>query len=132
VIIQIRDGVSALGRVDRSLGSDRAPIALARGFEGISGPPAAVLAARQSAPLFRNDEQLEILCDSFRKDASFGPAFLTTALFEFDGKASLSWYLTREETEALLEHARCGEEFAKLHATMGKLRTWWDGRQPAG
>src|SRR5581483_1643232 len=69
-------------------------------IEGLSSPPEALLAAMDSVALFRNDAQLETVTHLYQA-AGGTPDFLTTAVFEFKGEASLSWYLTADEIAGL-------------------------------
>lgn len=127
LVIQIRDNVSELSvnpetpdEVEelRKNASERDTAAV-RGLEGLTTPAEAVLAARRSVTLFRNDAQLELvatLCrEEFRRDD-----FLTTTVFEFAGEASLSWHLTSEEVQALVQQADSRGIKSKLDA----IRAW--------
>jgi hypothetical protein len=120
VVLQIRDGVSELSRTTPAVGDERGSL-FGRSVEGVTGPPVAMFAAREAVPFFRNDEQLEGLIDLY--NAEFGKGFLTTEVFEFDGSASLSWYLAEEEIEALISLARCKE--GKLWSAIDNVRQWW-------
>lgn len=95
LLVQIRDNVSELSvnpesdarreslREPSSTGGSR----LLRALEGLSSPPAGLLAARESVMLFRNDSLLESLSHLY--SSAFGEDFLTTTVFEFGGEASL-------------------------------------------
>jgi hypothetical protein len=111
LVVQIRDNVSNLSvnpdsESERRRDQLRAGAAandgsmLARGFEGLTSPPGALLAARDSVALFRSDAQLEALTQLFH-EACGRPDFVTTTVFEFKGEASLSWYLTRDEIRGI-------------------------------
>jgi Patatin-like phospholipase len=110
LVVQIRDNVSNLSvnpdsESERRSGDLRAGPScedsiLARGFEGVSSPPEALLAARDSVALFRSDAQLEALTQLFHEVCG-RPDFVTTTVFEFKGEASLSWYLTRDEIRGI-------------------------------
>lgn len=127
LVIQIRDNVSELsvnpetpGDLDelRQNASER-DTAASRGLEGMTTPVEALLAARESAMLFRNDAQLELvatLCrEAFRRDD-----FLTTTVFEFAGEASLGWHLTSEEVRALVEQA----DSVGIQGKLDAIRAW--------
>lgn len=139
LIIQIRDGVSTLStnpegrreRADRHGANPTLPAikAQSRDHQGgwgaideLIAPVQAVLAARESVMLFRNDGELEALMRLMtRWRANQPPAdggapedFLTTTIFEFKGEASLSWHLTTPEIDSLHEQATSPGITAKL------------------
>jgi hypothetical protein len=124
LLIQIRDNVS-----DLSVNPDtenRAqlrgePGPLARGVQELTSPVEAVLAARESVNLFRNDAQLEALTQLCH--LKFGRSFLLTTIFEFRGEASLSWYLAKDETDHLLEQATSHGIRQKMAAIEAWLRS---------
>jgi hypothetical protein len=127
VLIEIRDGVSDLtGPVD-NFKKPRPQQALSRGFDELTAPPTAMLAARESVSLFRNDTKLDWLMRAFRK-YGFDDGFFTAALFEFTGEASLSWYLSDNERKALQNCALSAPILNKLKV----LREWWRGRYESG
>ena len=74
-----------------------------------------MLAARDSATLFRNDAQLEAVAAQF-KDAFKNENFLTTTVFEFAGEASLSWHLAPDEVDSLVGQAASRGITGKLDA----------------
>ena len=78
---------------------------LSRSLEGLTSPPAGLLAARESVTLFRNDSQLEAMSHLYA-NALQSEDFLTTTVFEFGGEASLSWHLAGEEVNRLEAQAR--------------------------
>jgi len=113
LVIQIRDNVSELSvnpeleeqkqRIrERTRSSDGR---LSRSLEGLTSPPAGLLAARESVTLFRNDSQLEAMSHLYA-NALQSEDFLTTTVFEFGGEASLSWHLAGEEVNRLEAQAR--------------------------
>jgi hypothetical protein len=127
LLIQIRDGVSELSIDGRPRAEPTREIsrfgelgaAVARGFEWATSPISAVLSARDSVTLFRNDAALEAatqLCD-----AQMRPGFLSTTIFEFKGEASLSWYLTEAEIDGLNRQADSPGIRSKLDAIRGWL-----------
>ena len=124
VMIEIRDGVSDLTGDVRKFDQPRPETALARGLDELSAPPVAMLAARESVSLFRNDTKLDWLMQAFRS-RGFEEGFFTAALFEFTGEASLSWYLSQNERDAL-EDCATG---VPVQSKLAELRKWWDGRK---
>ena len=53
-----------------------------------------------------------------------GSLFFVTAPFEFQGRASLSWYLTPEEKQRLHDEVDSNE----MKARMDLIAKWWLGR----
>jgi len=113
LVIQIRDNVSELS-VNPELEEQKQRIRartrssdgrLSRSLEGLTSPPAGLLAARESVTLFRNDSQLEAMSHLYA-NALQSEDFLTTTVFEFGGEASLSWHLAGEEVNRLEAQAR--------------------------
>jgi hypothetical protein len=101
VLIQIRDGASQQARTvpderDRST-------TVSRGLEWLLSPPDALLSQREWSMSFRNDQQLQVLTDYF--DRLAGNLYFTTVAFEYNGDASLSWYLSREEQRSIAAEA---------------------------
>jgi hypothetical protein len=127
LIIQIRDNVSELSVNPQSApeferlreNAAEGDTATSRGLEGLTSPPEAVLSARNSATLFRNDAQLEAV-SSLYAEAFKQPDFVTTTVFEFAGEASLSWHLDCDEVHSLLGQAASTGITGKLDA----VRHW--------
>ena len=107
LVVQIRDNVSNLSinpeseseQQKAALSGEGAPdaadgSALSRGLEGLTSPPEGLLAARDSVSLFRSDAQLQAITHAFK-----GVAEISTVVFEFQGEASLSWYLPAPEQQ---------------------------------
>jgi len=117
LVIQVRDNVSELSV---SPGSDlrhqlrATPGALARAFQGFTGPVEGILSARDSAMLFRNDGQLEALTQLL--NAPGREDFLTTIAFEFGAEASLGWRLDSDERQLLVDQASSPGIAQKLEA----------------
>jgi hypothetical protein len=110
--VQIRDGVICHGaKVAPTLEPSRT---IARGLEGLTSPPEAVLAARNAVTVYRGDEQVETLSEIF------GTAFSTVTL-EFQRSASLSWALTEEEVRLIEEDAQ--REVARVAPMMADFVT---------
>jgi hypothetical protein len=129
LVVQIRDNVSNLSvnpeteersrllRGEKAAGAD-----LARGLEGITSPVEGVLAARDSAALFRNDALLQSVTGLYAR--AFGSDdYLTTTVFEFAGEASLSWTLAPDEIDALAEQVTAKGIDDKIEA----IRRWLNG-----
>jgi hypothetical protein len=122
LVVQIRDAKSPLQ--GEKLPPQRDPGPLGRGLEGLLSPLHAALSARQSVGTFRNDEQLEQLARLF--DTGFEPGFMRTEIFEYGGEASLSWYLTSAERDAIHNAAN------QLSDQLRALQQWWSqGPEPS-
>jgi hypothetical protein len=131
LVVQIRDNVSHLsinpeseteqrmaelraGKKDGPSAPDEdagVGAALSRGLEGLASPPEGLLAARDSVSLFRNDAQLEAVTRAYA-----GVAPICTAVFEFKGEASLSWYLTAHEKNAIRSQLTTDKVVEKVNA----------------
>jgi hypothetical protein len=98
LLVHIRDGRSAADRNRADRPWDRSA-SLSRGLEEFASPLDAVLAARDAAMSFRNDQQLEILSHTFNQDV--GPDFFTAVLFENPAHVSMSWYVSTGEKEKM-------------------------------
>jgi hypothetical protein len=110
LVVQIRDRPAEPGAEP----TDEAPGAMASGLEGLTSPISAILSARESVMLFRNDAQLEAVTALYREHMA--PGFLTTTLFELQGDASLSWYLTDAEIRAIERQTSSKNITEKLEA----------------
>ncbi len=139
LVIQIRDNVSELSVNPESEEQKRqirerarsSESRLSRSLEGLTSPPAGVLAARESVTLFRNDAQLEALSHLYAS-AFHNEDFLTTTVFEFRGEASLSWHLAEDEVSRLEAQARAKGIREKLDAIKSWLkRTDYWARRPS-
>jgi hypothetical protein len=101
--VHIRDGRSAADRNRPDRPWDRSG-GLSRGLEEFASPLDAVLAARDAAMSFRNDQQLEILSHTFNQDV--GPDFFTAVLFENPAHVSMSWYVSAGEKKKMQNAVR--------------------------
>jgi hypothetical protein len=98
VLIQIRDQASDDRRVYPSAGEDS--WRWSRGVEWLSGPLVGARSAMDSAASFRNDEQVEFLCDYFYRRTGDAHWF-TTVIFDCREEVMMNWYLTDEEVHHL-------------------------------
>jgi hypothetical protein len=124
LVLQIRDNVSTLSVNPETDATERVRArertsALQRGLECLTSPPEALLAARESVMLFRNDAQLAAL-RSFFEAAGLGRDTLKTTIFEFRGEASLSWTLSGDEIDAL----RGQVESSGIREKIEAVRSW--------
>ncbi|WP_434384380.1 patatin-like phospholipase family protein [Melittangium boletus] len=84
---------------------------------GLTSPVEAVLRARESSMSFRNDEVLSVVQDELNVSE---PCFFTTATFEFNETAPLSWALTKQDTTRL----RHAADSATLATQVTAVREW--------
>ena len=132
VLIQIRDGVSDLENDSTQQRPD--PGAFGRGTEWLTSPIEGMFAVRNSVSTFRNDamlERLSHLCDAL----SLPRTFFTTAVFEYGGDTSMSWYMTQGEVEDVLNraatmsdpsrHPEPESSDARNQIVFQNLRNWW-------
>jgi hypothetical protein len=101
VLIQVRDGASQKER-KRPEGADGSTV-LTRGLEWLLSPPEALLSQREWSMSFRNDQGLQVLTTFF--DRKVHDLYFTTVAFEYEGDASLSWYLSCEEKKSIHKEA---------------------------
>jgi hypothetical protein len=135
IIIQIRDSQNTLQGNHPALSADPPDSAFGRGLQWLTSPLEAVLAARDSVSLFRNDASLERLSQLF-DDRGYDGDFFTTVQFEYSGGA-LTWYLTGRQRDDLLGAAAAAERQPpgdyvtndardKRNAQqMDALKAWW-------
>jgi hypothetical protein len=112
VLIQIRDHLGNGRRTRLQVESGAA-----EWLGGLTSPVEAVLRARESSMSFRNDELLELLQDALNAEE---PCFFTTAIFEFNERAPLSWSLTERDV-AQLERAA---DSPGMQARVDAVREW--------
>lgn len=118
VVFEIRDGLRERDGEVEGLGEQDDSTRFSRGIEGLTTPPSALLAARDSVSLFRNDEKLAALSNRFR--SGMGSDFFTNVSFQYPGEAPLSWYLTKAERDNLKESAR----YACSNLIAREFRKW--------
>jgi hypothetical protein len=82
---------------------------LSRGLECLTSPPETVLAARNAVAVYRGDEQVESLSETFGD--------FRTAVVELECSASLSCSLTEDEVKAITKAA--GKKVAELAPLLG-------------
>lgn len=135
IIIQIRDSLDVLGGDHLNLAGEPPDPAFARGFQWLSSPVEAVMAARDSVSAFRNDASLERLSQEF-DDRGYKDNFFTTARFEYSGGV-LTWYLTQRQQADVWGAASATERQAAdgyernpsrddaNSVQMDALKVWW-------
>ena len=133
LIVQIRDGVSDEYRQLQNVEADQST-PLSRAVEEFFTPLEGLDSGRVGSASFRNDGQLEQLSGHYRelKGQSVRTdqmdRFLTTITFEFPIPASLSWYLSGREREAIDVLAR-GETGTEYGAAVGRRERFLEGLQ---
>jgi hypothetical protein len=101
VLIQIRDAVSKDSRQQVGLEAQQDPPSwLEQGTKEWTTPLLAGMSAREASMSFRNDEQIRDLDYMLNRNRPYADRF-TTMVIECPVKASLSWSLTKVETEAI-------------------------------
>jgi hypothetical protein len=145
LLIQIRDGLSQAEREMQNIAWHRPPNQLALAVEEFTSPLQGVLSARVATASYRNDGMLEMLSQHFkeveRDDTKSDTPFFTTATFEYPGRASLNWYLTRSERAnirgaALLPpidnwpkpSSSKTQDDEKIREDIAGIKKWWRSR----
>ena len=120
-VIQIRDGVS---RNQRLLGEppDANPSALALGAEWLTGVPEALYNARVSANMFRNDNLLQLLHQTFH-DTLRVPFITPTFEFPTGSDVQLNFCLSTDE-QAMLDDER-GLLHPQIQQALRDVVAWW-------
>jgi hypothetical protein len=102
---------------------------IGQSIEWASTPAEAILAQRDRAAWYRNDELLNLLNDEFAADGKAGRPFITTVAFECDRDAALSWYLPRAEATDIVTGFYKGPErqakWKHVQARVGALKDWF-------
>ena len=93
--MQIRDTQSQGQR--RDVFSPPGPGTIHEWYSTLSTPIEGGLTARESTMSFRNDDELGLLASS----PELTGGFVATTLFELDGEAPLSWYLSEEQVTSM-------------------------------
>jgi hypothetical protein len=153
-LIQIRDGIYSTERKLERFPEDRdnaVTTPISRGLEELTSPAEAIFHAWEAATSFRNDGLVELLTQFFaeldrvdyiRSYSQFDPnldaggfrsEFFTTAIFEYPGQASLSWYLTRKERREIRQRAGLDADnrppdLRTIDAEIDALIEWWKTR----
>ena len=114
VVIQIRDATSE--EADKNLGR-ALPSFWLRAFDEFLAPAMAALRARESTMTFHNDKDLEQITN-----ASGG--FVTTVLIENPNPSVLSWSLTRQQAQQMLDFFQKNPG-APATQRLIALQQWW-------
>jgi hypothetical protein len=135
VLIQIRDSAGEYRRRHLFFGDDE-PTSLAGlrirvGLSWLTSPPNGASAARGSVMSFRNDEQLAALSTHFASSQTkAGPPFFTTVVFERPGEVGMTWYLSQEDKQIILNGFDEGEQARANLEQLERLKEWWTGQLP--
>ena len=109
--------------------SARQPAPLARGFQWLTTPLDAAVAARGSTMTFRNRQSLRRLADAYadRLGREEPGRFLRTARFEVASDTSLSWYLPGRELAGMAGDAEAGTglESPGNREAFDAMRAFW-------
>jgi hypothetical protein len=121
-IVQIRDGVSDEFRKFERVRPD-ASTEFSRALEELVSPLEGLENARVGSSSFRNDGQLELLSQYIRNPAE-PKDFLDSAAemrfavvnFEYDGRAAMSWRLSKQELDDLRARATDSKTLTRIEA----------------
>jgi predicted acylesterase/phospholipase RssA len=121
-ILQIRDGLSEAERLLEHP-SDVNPGWRELGMEWLTGVPQGLYNARVSSNMFRNDNLLHLLHQTFQLE--LGTGFLVSPAFEFPGGSDvqLNFCLTEEEGKLIDGEAGIGEK--RVQQAMEAFVKWW-------
>lgn len=121
-ILQIRDGLSEAERLLEHP-SDVNPGWRELGMEWLTGVPQGLYNARVSSNMFRNDNLLHLLHQTFQRE--LGTGFLVSPAFEFPGGSDvqLNFYLTEEEGKVIDGADGIGEK--RVEQAMEAFVKWW-------
>jgi Patatin-like phospholipase len=106
-----------------------------RGFQWLSSPIEGALGARNWSMLYRNDEQLRLLDDTFNSADDTVRTFETFS-FEYPGGAAMNWIITRDDIDDMRRSIAAGlgvnpDEKSKNDDEMSRLIAWWNNRPTA-
>jgi hypothetical protein len=97
LVVQIRDTQSQGER--KNVLFPPGPGVVQEWYSALSTPLEGDLQARMSTQSFRNDDELGLVAS--HPAFADRPGFVATTLFELDGKAPLSWYLSDEDVRSM-------------------------------
>jgi hypothetical protein len=97
LVVQIRDTQSQGERTNVLF--PPGPGVIQEWYSALSTPLEGGLQARLSTQSFRNDDELGLVAS--HPALTGRPGFVATTLFELDGKAPLSWYLSQEDVRSM-------------------------------
>jgi hypothetical protein len=108
---------------------ERLTKSLAASLHCLTTPLKAVLQARSAGMSFRNDEQISMLAEWFREHAweEDRPEFFQTVSFDCNATASLNWYITQAECDAILG---CMASDTSNWERLQSLQAWWNDGKP--
>ncbi|HXU80452.1 MAG TPA: hypothetical protein VN914_03605 [Polyangia bacterium] len=115
LLVQIRDMQSQEER--RNVLSPPGPGAVHEWYSALSTPLEGGLQARESTMSFRNDDEIGLVASH----PQLAGGFVATTLFELDGQAPLSWYLSEADVKSMK---------APDPATLDRVAAWFHTRAP--
>jgi predicted acylesterase/phospholipase RssA len=102
---------------------------LARDFSWVTSPIEGALGARNWSMLYRNEEQLRMLDDTF--NGAEGPRMFETFVFANPGGAAMNWSIALQDVSEM-QQSIAGRETNETEKSnkrqMDKLAAWWNGR----
>src|SRR5205807_7484520 len=120
LLVQVRDRPRNFEAPSRLPGWRRA---LARFTTPIEG----ALRAREATMSFRNDELVGIVAQELNDPTN--PDFFEPVIFEYPGRAPLSWYLPPEDLEGMKKEV--SDPDSRFASRVRQLKDWWAGRTGA-
>jgi len=118
VLIQIRDRLRDVQEPPRWRRWRRAISQFTTPLEG-------AIHARNATMSFRNDELLSLLDGEFNREQDRD--FFTTVVFEYPGRAPLSWYLPPEDLQNIKDAVKPDNE--AFNSSLRALKRWWRPRE---
>ena len=100
----------------------------ARSFSWLSSPIEGALGARDWSMLYRNEEQLRLLDDTFNKPKA-GPRMFETFVFANPGGAAMNWIVALDDIRVMQKSIAGGRASSAAETSnndqMSKLIHWW-------
>jgi hypothetical protein len=117
------DAAPARGGIGATLGGD---------FSWLTSPIEGALGARNWSMLYRNEEQLRLLDDTFNKQPGT-PRFFETFIFANPGGAAMNWTVALQDVAEMKNSIAGGQETNETERAnnrqMAKLTAWWNSKQ---
>jgi hypothetical protein len=107
---------------------------LERGFSWFTSPIEGALGARDWSMLYRNEEQLRLLDDTFNQTEA-SPRMFESFVFTYSGGAAMNWTIADRDIEDMVKSISAGNGAEKANAIetfnnrqMAKLIAWWNSK----
>jgi predicted acylesterase/phospholipase RssA len=131
-LIQIYAYPRADSSTDESDPEENGATVAKRAFQWLTSPIEGALGARDWSMLYRNDEQLRLLDDTFNTPGN-QKLFFDTFTFEYRGGAAMNWIITRHDVDEMRRNLPTGPSATPINGSkntdeMGRLVAWWNDR----